>query len=227
MSEKILILGGTAEAATKAAELAAQGHHVITSLAGRTREPKPVTGQIRTGGFGGVEGLADYLRNENIDRLIDMTHPFAITISRNAHRAASETGVPFERILRAPWKQRKGDQWQSMPDLETAARQIPSNARVLLALGSQHLSQFTHRDDVFFLIRMVDAPKNPLAFANHRLILSRPSANWREEEQLLKANTITHIVCRNSGGPGAYAKIEAARELQIPVIMIDRPDETA
>ncbi|MEO0546975.1 MAG: cobalt-precorrin-6A reductase [Pseudomonadota bacterium] len=222
MKQRILILGGTKEAAALAQELHAAGHTVITSLAGRTKEPKPVSGSVRVGGFGGPEGLAQFLNDNAIDRLIDATHPFAEQISRNAKAAAKSAGIPLQQHQRQPWKAQPGDRWQTVPDIATAIQALPENAHVLLALGSQHIAPFATRRDVHFTVRMIDPPAAPLAFNKHTLVLAHPSADTKEEEDLLRKHGITHIVCRNSGGPGAYAKIEAARTLNLPVIMIER-----
>ncbi len=217
---KILILGGTEEAAQLAAGLVANGHDVITSLAGRTKEPKPLEGSVRIGGFGGVKGLVKYLREERIDRLIDATHPFAKQISANARLAATQSGIPFEIKTRMPWKKQPGDAWIEVESLEEARAAIPSNARVFLTLGSQHIDLFKSREDVFFLVRMVDPPEEVLPLAHHELLIGMPSTDWREELNVLQTHELTHIVCRNSGGTGAYAKIEAARACGLPVIIV-------
>ena len=222
MTRRILILGGTKEALELANKLVGQGNHVITSLAGRTREPKPVEGITRTGGFGGAEGLAIFLETEKIDLLIDATHPFATQISANAIKAAKLTGIEFQSKQRPPWIKINGDQWIEVDDLIAARNAIPTGARVLLALGSQYIDIFKSRTDVHFLVRMVDKPDKPLQLPDHELLIGLPGTNPEQEKQLLKDEKITHIVCRNSGGMGAYAKIEAARNLSLPVIMITR-----
>jgi len=247
---KILILGGTREAAELASKLVTEGHHVTTSLAGRTKEPKPVAGNVRIGGFGGIggiggvggiggiggiggvdgtggvsgsagiDGLAKYLIEFKIELLIDCTHPFAKQISANAVAAAKRAGVKLEIRTRQPWQKQTGDQWIEVSNLEAMRDCIPSGARVLLALGSQYIDLFKTCDDGFFLVRMVDAPEEPLGLPNHQLLLGKPSSDWHEEAELLKTHSITHIACRNSGGKGAYAKIKAARALGIPVIIL-------
>ena len=221
--ERILILGGTREAAELAATLVADGHTVTTSLAGRTREPKPVAGAIRIGGFGGAAGLAAYLAQHGIDRLIDATHPFAGRISANARIAAGQAGVPLDIRLRLEWERRPGDDWRIVNGLTQAMERIPENAIALLALGSQYIAPFAARRDVTFVVRMVDPPVAPLPLPHHRLLVGRPSPAAVEEKEMLENEGIDTIVCRNSGGPGAYAKIEAARMLRLPVIMIARP----
>jgi precorrin-6A/cobalt-precorrin-6A reductase len=220
-TETILILGGTKEAAALAAELVAAHPHwrVITSLAGRTREPKPLAGEVRIGGFGGAEGLAEYLTRENITRLIDATHPFARQISANAKRAAALSNTPLEVRTRPPWQKRPGDNWLEFNTLEEARDALPPGARVLLALGSQHIAPFASRSDVHYVVRMVDAPDRPLALPDHELVIGMPG-DVEAETVLLQRHGITHIVCRNSGGDGAHAKIEAARRLKVVVLMI-------
>jgi precorrin-6A/cobalt-precorrin-6A reductase len=224
VAEKILILGGTAEATRLAADLVAAGHDVTTSLAGRTREPRPVAGKVRVGGFGGVDGLAAYLRAENFERLIDATHPFATRISANAKRAAAIVGIPFEQHSRAQWTREPEDNWIEVASLEQARDALPAGARVLLAIGSQHLEIFRPRKDVHFVIRRIDPPEQDLGFADCALIIGRPG-NMDEEIALLRDKRITHIVCRNSGGDTGYAKIEAARKLGIAVAIVSRPQK--
>lgn len=224
MSETVLILGGTREAAELAAEIVRDhpGWRVITSLAGRTKEPKPVAGEVRTGGFGGAEGLAAFLERERVTRLIDATHPFANRISANAKAAATLACVPLDIRTRKPWQREPGDDWTEVASLEEARDALPSGARVLLALGSQHIAPFETRADVHFVVRMVDPPAEPLALPDHEIVTGLPGRTAEKEAALFERHAITRIVCRNSGGKGAYAKIEAARKLGLPVIMIAR-----
>jgi precorrin-6A/cobalt-precorrin-6A reductase len=224
MSETVLILGGTREAAELAAEIVREhpDWRVITSLAGRTKEPKPVAGEVRIGGFGGAEGLAVFLERERVTRLIDATHPFANRISANAKAAATLACVPLDTRTRAPWRKQSGDDWTEVASLEEARDALPSGARVLLALGRQHIAPFAARGDVHFIVRMVDPPAEPLALPDHEIVTGLPGRTAEEEAALLERHAITHIVCRNSGGNGAYAKIEAARQFDLPVIMIAR-----
>lgn len=220
--QKVLILGGTAEARLLAERLIAEGHLVTTSLAGRTNDPILPAGAVRIGGFGGAEGLAVYLRAEGIDRMIDATHPFARQISENAIKAAAISGVPLEQRLRPRWQKQPGDRWRSVATLEAAAEVLPSGATVFLALGRQYLDAFVGRDDCRFVVRMVDAPEMPLAFADYTLVLGKPASDPDREADLFTAYGVTHLVCRNSGGPAGYAKITAARRLTLPVVMLER-----
>ncbi|GLQ37517.1 precorrin-6A reductase [Rhizobium albus] len=224
--ETILILGGTLEAAEIAARLAASRKaRIVTSLAGRTREPKPMAGETRIGGFGGADGLATYLEDNAVGLLIDATHPFAGTISTNARRAADICAIPLISLARPAWEAVDGDRWQRVATIADAVTAIPEGATVLLALGRQHIAPFAGRADVTFVIRMVDEPEAELPFARFVLVLGKPDLDIAAEESMLVAHGIDTIVCRNSGGRGAYAKIEAARRLGLPVIMIDRPEQ--
>ncbi|PSH69805.1 cobalt-precorrin-6A reductase [Phyllobacterium brassicacearum] len=218
----ILILGGTAEAAKLAARLVSQGHRVISSLAGRTREPAILDGEVRIGGFGGARGLTGYIARENVSLLIDATHPFATQISDNALIAAASTKIPFVRLERPAWHARPGDNWTSVTSIEEAVSAIPARARVLLALGRQHIAPFSRRGDVHFVVRMIDPPEQPLDLVDFELELSKPG-KVEDEAAFLAKRRLTHIVCRNSGGSASYTKIKAARELGLPVIIIDRP----
>ena len=220
--EKILILGGTKEAAELARDLVSKGHDVTTSLAGRTKEPAPVEGKVRIGGFGGGGGLAAYLKAEGITRVIDATHPFAKTISANAAKACELAAVPLEIRTRAPWQKQPGDLWIEVATLEDAAADLPKNARVLLALGRQYLDAFLTRTDCHFVIRMIDPPEEPLPFRSHVVLTGKPSSDPAKEAALFREHAITHIVSRNSGGEGAYAKILAARMMGLPVVMVKR-----
>ena len=218
---RLLLLGGTREAAALAAACVEAGHHPLTSLAGRTREPRPVMGEVRTGGFGGAEGLAAFLHEGGFDALVDATHPFAAAISANAARAAAEAGTPRVVLVRPAWAPERGDDWRHVPDLETAATALPRGAHALLALGRQHLAPFLARADVRFTARMIEASDMPLP--GIAIVRARPSADPDKEAGFLRARGITHLVSRNAGGPGAYAKIAAARMLGLPVVMVARP----
>ena len=224
--ETILILGGTAQAIEIAERLVSGGgKRVITSLAGRTADPKRPPGELHIGGFGGVEGLGAYLLTEGITRVIDATHPFARQISANAAAACQKVGVELEVVKRALWQEQPGDRWQPVADVTEAAAVLPAGARAFLALGRQHLAPFTARSDCHFVIRMVDPPEGTLGFASFDLVLGKPSQDTAAEAALLKAHEITHLVCRNSGGEAGYGKIAAARTLGLPVALIGRPDQ--
>lgn len=211
---KALILGGTAEATALAKEL---GQSATLSLAGATK--KPATTPHRTGGFGGIEGLARYLAAENIDALIDATHPFASQMSRNAAEAAALAGVPLLRFIRPAWA--KAPDWEMVDDLSAAALVLPQSARVFLSVGSRSVEPFLGRGDVWFLTRSIEPP--PALPAHGELLLQRPPFALADEGALLKAHRITHLVSKNSGGAATHAKLEACQQLGVKVLMVERP----
>ncbi len=222
---RVLILGGTAEASGLARGLAGNARvAAITSLAGRTRAPAAVPGAMRVGGFGGPEALADYLRREGIDLVVDATHPFAARISRNAARACDLAKLPRLLLARAAWAPQAGDNWVPVPDSEAAAAALPDlGRRVFLAIGRQELAAYAGLAEPWFLIRLVEEPETPPPLADYRLVLGRGPFAVEKEIDLLREHKIEVVVSKNSGGQGAAAKIAAARALKLPVVMIQRP----
>lgn len=219
---KILILGGTAEARQLAGRLVNLGHQVTTSLAGRTSDPILPAGELRMGKFGGIPGLAAYLRAAGIERLVDATHPYAGLISVNAVAAAQATGVPLVRYMRPAWEQPIGANWTTVESANEAAAALPSNADVLLTTGHAGLERFMQRDDCQFVVRLIEPPEFELpAFA--KLLLKRPPYTLAGEIDLMRREEIDHLVTKNSGGEQTAAKLEAARQLGVKVIMIARP----
>ena len=219
---KILVLGGTEEARTLATKLADLGHVVVSSLAGRTKQPiLPQGGTVRFGGFGGADGLAAFLKAEGFDRLVDATHPYADEISRNAADASASTGIPLVRLKRQPWAEPQYAFWKHVPDYAGAAAVLPPGARAFLTIGHTGLEPFLSRTDCTFLIRSIDPPEQlpphcwPLA--------ARPPYLISGETELMKAEKISHLVTKNSGGMQTEAKLKAAQALGITTIMIDRP----
>lgn len=228
-AETILILGGTAEVNALVSRLCESepARRIVLSLAGRTARPiLPAGCEIRIGGFGGAEGLAAFLREAGVSWLVDATHPFAAGISRNAAAAAALAGVRRIAFVRPAWDTRPGDNWIDVDCLGAARDALPVGARPFLALGRQHLAPFAHRPDLTPVVRMIDRPEPPLAFAAD-VVLGRPSSNAETETALLRRLGVTHLVCRNSGGAASYAKVEAARRLGLPVVMIARPPAPA
>lgn len=177
----------------------------------------------RIGGFGGVSGLADYIRRESITHVIDATHPFAAEMSRNAVEACKETGTPLIALERAPWVRAPGDNWIEVTDVGAAVAALPETpAKVFLAIGRQHIAPFATKPQHPYTLRFVDPPEAPLPFAAE-MIVSRGPFTLDGELEMLRTRGIAWIVARNSGGDGARAKIDAARMLGLPVIMISRP----
>lgn len=219
----ILLLGGTTEASALATALAAQGERATLSYAGRTEHPPAQAIPIRVGGFGGVDGLADYLTREGVTHLIDATHPFAARISANAIAAAELANVPLLALTRPEWVDGPGDRWTRVADTEQAVAALGSGpARVFLALGRQTIGDFGSAPQHFYLLRFVDAAAPP-ALPRHHLVVDRGPFTLAGELALLHEHRIQMIVAKNAGGSGARAKLDAARELGLPVVMIDRP----
>lgn len=219
---KILILGGTAEARELANRLVAQGHDVTSSLAGRTQDPILPQGGLRMGKFGGIPGLAAYLRVAGIETLVDATHPYAGQISINAVAAAQAVNVPLIRYMRAPWEQQMGDDWVTVETASEAAAALPPNADVLLTTGHTGLEHFLNRDDCQFVVRTIEAPAVDLP-RHASLLQTRPPYGLIDEMALMEREGITHLVTKNSGGKQTAPKLEAARRLGVKVIMIARP----
>ncbi len=223
--KRVLILGGTAEAAALARALAEEPRvAVTTSLAGRTRAPAELPGAVRRGGFGGAAALADYLEARAVDLLVDATHPFAARMSRNAAQACAAAGVPRLVLTRPPWTAREGDRWIPVPDAEAAAAALPGlGRRAFLTIGRQELAAFAALDAVWFLVRLVEPSQGPFALDDYHLVLGRGPFSLERETALLREHAVEVLVSKNSGGPGTYAKIEAARALGLPVVMVERP----
>jgi len=221
-----LILGGTAEAAELAAR--AIGTHgqrleVVSSLAGVTSTPVLPPGSVRRGGFGGAEGLARYLGAERIDFLIDATHPFAAVMQLSAAAAAAETGVKRCRLLRPAWPRLAGDAWTEVNGAPEAVRAVAGmGRRVFLALGGRDLQPFSALTGHWFLLRAITPPPEKLP-ANWEFLAARGPFAVAGELALFQERRIDAVVSRQSGGGGAYGKIEAARQLGLPVVMIQRP----
>jgi precorrin-6A/cobalt-precorrin-6A reductase len=222
---KILILGGTTEARALAGALAGQKRFAVTlSLAGRTANPLPQSVPVRSGGFGGAEGLAAFLRDEKIDVLIDATHPYAAQISANAARAAALAKVPLIALRRGAWEKTDGDHWidvASIDEAVTALGVVPR--RVFLALGRKEIEPFASAPDHIYLVRSVDPVDPPLAVPNALYLTARGPFTEADDRALLQRHRIDVVVAKNSGGEASYGKIAAARALHLPVVMLKRP----
>lgn len=221
---RALILGGTSDASLLAAAIADAPIDAVYSYGGRTRAPADQPLPTRVGGFGGVSGLADTIRRECITHVIDATHPFAAGMSRNAVEACAETGTPLIALERAPWTGAPGDSWIEVGDVAAAAAALPeASANVFLAIGRQHIAPFASRPQHTYTLRFVDPPEAPLPFVAD-VIVWRGPFTLDGELDMMRTRGINWIVARNSGGDGARAKIDAARMLGLPVVMISRPE---
>ena len=220
----ILILGGTTEASALAVKLAGLGETAVLSYAGRVEDPKPQPVQTRVGGFGGVAGLTEYIRVNNVTHLVDATHPFAAQISGNAVLAAQGTGTPLIALSRAPWQPVPGDDWHLVPDVPAAVAALNGQARrIFLALGRMHLAAFADQAQHHYILRLVDPPAEVPPLPHHTVIVARGPFDLAGDTALLKTHRVELVVARNAGGKGASAKLAAARALGLPVLMIDRP----
>lgn len=226
-ARRLLILGGTGEAAAlarAAAERFAAGLDIVTSLAGRTAVPALPRGRVRIGGFGGADGLAAYLRDERVDLLIDATHPFAATISVNARRAADAAGVPRLALARPPWPRHPLDRWIEVADMAGAAAALPqAGRRAFITVGAGEIAAFAGLAEVWMLVRLIEPPRAPLPLAQHELVIDRGPFSVTGERRLIESRRIDVLVTKASGGAATAAKIEAARALELPVVMVRRP----
>ncbi|WBQ07268.1 cobalt-precorrin-6A reductase [Kribbella sp. CA-293567] len=219
---KILLLGGTGEARRLAAELLPD-HDVISSLAGRTRDARLPVGALHHGGFGGVEGLSSWLVDHGIQTVIDATHPFAAMMTAHAAAACSALDLPLLVLRRPGWQQQPGDTWHWTSDSAAAAALLPAllaGGRVFLTIGRQGLAAFAHTG-LWTLARCVDPPDPVPTWCE--LILDRGPYEPAAELELLRTRRIDVLVTKNSGGDMTSAKLAAARELSIPVVLIERP----
>ncbi|MEU1038066.1 cobalt-precorrin-6A reductase [Streptomyces sp. NPDC005551] len=224
MSPHILVLGGTTEARELAARLAARpGVRVTTSLAGRVSRPGALDGDVRVGGFGGAEGLASWLREHRADAVVDATHPFAAGITANAARAAATAGVPAVVLRRPGWHPEPADRWHPVASLDEAAAALPPlGRRVFLTTGRLGLAAFARLSAHHFLVRSVEAPRPPMP-PHTRVLLARGPFTVSDERALLREHRIDVLVTKDSGGAATSAKLTAARELALPVVVVRRP----
>ncbi|WP_341267441.1 cobalt-precorrin-6A reductase [Gordonia malaquae] len=220
----VLILGGTGEARALAKTLVDDGVDVVSSLAGRVASPRLPVGAVRIGGFGGRRGLAEFMRDNGVRAVVDATHPFAVRITPNAHAAAADEGVPHLRLTRPEWVEGPGDVWTRVPTIGAAAAAV-GGRRVFLTTGRQDVSAFADVADSWFLIRVVDPPERTLP-PHHEVLRSRGPYRLDGELDLMRRHRIEVVVTKNSGGSLTSAKLAAARELGLPVIVVDRPAES-
>jgi precorrin-6A/cobalt-precorrin-6A reductase len=218
---RILLLGGTTEASALARSLATARLDCVFSYAGRTKTPANQPLPMRIGGFGGVDGLATYLRDTKITHVIDATHPFAHQMSANAISACAQMDIPLLSLERPEWSAGPQDDWTCVRDIEAAVDSLPEGARVFLAIGKQNLAPFARKKN-HYLLRLVDQPTE-LPLPDCATIIARGPFYLDDDLALLRTHEITHVVAKNSGGAGAEAKLLAARALHLPVILITRP----
>ena len=222
---KLLILGGSGEAAALARALAVDARYDVTlSLAGRTVEPTLLPGKLRKGGFGGAEGLAHTLTEDRFDLLIDATHPFAVQMKAHAIEAARAAGAPLLAIRRPAWIPSEGDRWIMVDRIEDAPAALGDTPRrPFLTTGRMELAPFRKAPQHFYVLRSVEAPSPEKLPPRVELITARGPFKFDDERALLEDHAIDVVVTKNSGGTATSAKLEAARALSLPVIMVERP----
>jgi precorrin-6A/cobalt-precorrin-6A reductase len=221
----ILILGGTVEARQLAGRLADRADLAVTlSLAGRTAQPAAQPVPVRIGGFGGADGLADYLTVQHVDVLIDATHPYAATISHHAADAAAQTGTKVLALRRPPWTMTAGDRWIDVDDVDGALRALGDTPRrVFLAIGRKDIAAFTEAPQHRYVVRSVDPIEPPLAVSDVTYLVARGPFPESDERALLQKHRTDFVVSKNSGGAATYGKIVAARSLGLAVVMLRPP----
>ncbi len=220
----LLILGGTSEAASLVDALSRfTSLRVITSLAGRTAKPRHLPGEVRVGGFGGIEGLLRFLNEQSIDLVIDATHAFAEQMSRHAHQACQELAIPRLCLIRPPWARHEHDLWHDVPNLKVAAALLPRlGTRVFVTSGQRGIEAFAGLDELWFLIRTVEPITAQLPKKFH-WVQARGPFTEAGEVDLMEKHRIDLLVTKASGGSATHGKIKAARCLGIPVVIIKRP----
>lgn len=222
---RLLVLGGTTEAAALAALLADMPDWSVTlSLAGRTAAPRREPVPTRIGGFGGPEGLAHWIVGNRIEAVIDATHPFAARISANAARACAEARVPLLAIRRPPWERRPGDAWIEVETVAACVEALgPAPRRVFLTIGRQEVSAFARAPQHAYVVRSIEPVGDALPVPDLTTISARGPFGLADEIGLMREAGIEVLVTKNAGGSATYAKIEAARALGLPVIVVARP----
>jgi len=227
--KRVLILGGTGEAYALADAIDSSMSDrvaLVTALAGRTDDPRQPAGQVRVGGFGGMEGLLNYIRDTAVDCVVDATHPFAAQMTSQAFTACGEAGISYLRLDRPAWEPGNGDTWHRVADAAAAAAILPSVGSVaFLTVGAKELDAFRNLDGVQIAMRLVDPPAEPIPLEEVVMILGKGPFDLDDERALLQQHRIDVLVTKNSGGEATAAKLTAAREAGIPVIMIERPGQ--
>lgn len=221
---RVLLLGGTAEARSLAARLVEDGIAVISSLAGRVNRPALPCGEVRIGGFGGIDGLIDFLRADRIEYVVDATHPFASQISATAVTACARVAIPLLRYERPGWiSHPDAAMWTWAPDHLAAAAAVAPDARVLLTTGRQTLGDFKILADRAVFVRLVDQPAFSLP-PTWSPIVARGPYDLVAERVLMQEHRVDTLITKDSGGAMTAGKLDAARELSVRVIVVRRPD---
>jgi precorrin-6A/cobalt-precorrin-6A reductase len=222
---RVLILGGTTEGLGLAKALARDNRFtLIYSLAGRTEKPLLPDAAFRIGGFGGVDGLVQWITRERVDAVVDATHPFAARMSANAVAAADKLRMPLLRLQRLAWARVAGDDWVDVADNDAAVAALGTMpCRVFLTIGRKEVAAYRGAPQHCYVIRAVDPPLPDALPTQADVILQRGPFALDDELALLRTHGIDVVVSKNAGGDAAYAKVIAARQLGLPMVMIARP----
>jgi len=219
----LLLLAGTGAARVIANALAVAGTPAIATLAGATRMPEPLPIETVVGGFGGEQGFRDFLAAHNITAILDATHPFAHRISARSARIAADLSIPYLQFLRPEWVADDGDTWVHLDHEQDAAKVIPVRSTVFLATGRQTLDRFANLTNRTLICRQIDPPNGPFPFPNGEFLIGRPPFSVEDEVALFQQRNVDWLVVKNAGGLASRSKLDAARQLGIPVAMIRRP----
>lgn len=222
IGRRILILGGTGEALNLATLLLETGHQVVFSLAGVTENPVLPRCEVRRGGFGGIDGLINYLNEAKIHVLIDATHPFAVVMSQHANAAAIKFGISVLRLERPVWRAIEGDNWTCVANMAEAIPALPENAKILVTTGRKNIFRLLARSDLSGLIRTIEPLAESLP-VQWQSVLDRPPYTLEQETETMRRQGISHLLSKNAGGHATSAKLAAARDVGVAVVMIDRP----
>jgi precorrin-6A/cobalt-precorrin-6A reductase len=219
----VLLLAGTGEAKEIASGLAAVGADAVASLAGATRTPKQLALKTRIGGFGGADGFRIYLQETGITAVLDATHPFAAQITDRTAEICAMLGLPYLQFLRPGWVAQDGDNWTEIAHEQEATEYISAGQTAFLGTGRQTLERFANLKDVRIICRQIDPPSGPFPFPGGQFLVGRPPFPVADEVALFQRLKVDWLVVKNAGGVRSESKLIAARQLQIPVLMIRRP----
>ena len=216
--KRILLLGGVTEALAIARTL---GPEHVYSLAGVGRVPTDLNCKVRVGGYGGAEGLAQFIRDERISLILDATHPYAAQISQNAAQAARLSDVSCWALRRPAWQPQPGDDWREVADWAELVEALKPFKRPLFTLGREPLQ---HLDEIpaeqFWTLRALDVyPGNERC----EVIGARGPFLIEDERALFEERRIDVLISKNSGSAATEPKLEVAREREVPVLVLKRP----
>jgi precorrin-6A/cobalt-precorrin-6A reductase len=221
----LLVLGGTGEGRALSAQLSGAGIAHIVSLAGATRNPVRPDAEVRIGGFGGEDGFRAFATKANIHAIVDATHPFAIRMTRRSARVAADLDIAYLQVLRAPWQAGPGDNWTMIDDESDAAHYVQPGQTAFLATGRQTLLRFSNLSHAQLICRQIDPPDGPFPFENGRFEVGRPPFSVAHERALFARLGVDWLVTKNAGGEAPRSKLIAAKEMNLPVLMINRPEQ--